>query len=213
MENVMKWSGFEITDTKRTLTALLLIPVLLIGSACSFTTWVDRANQIITTATPAVSLILTLLPLFGTAVPSSVANSIRVWTPQVTNGLTLLAGLLVQFQNAASADQPAILDKIQAEIAVLKANLADILPVLHVLNTETQAKITALVNAIGDAVQEVAVLVAAVQGKTQLARARAARVTFVVKDAKAFKKHFNEVLHAPTGNAVVDAATAQVALK
>lgn len=213
MENVFDGQVFEITDKKRTLTALLLIPVLLIGSACSFGTWVDRANQIITAASPAISLILTLLPLFGTGVSPNVANEIRVWTPQVTDDLTLISGLLVQYQNAVGADKITVLDKLQAVIDSTKVNLNAILPALHVLNPTTQGKIVAIVNAVSDAVKEVEVLVAAAQGKTQLAKTRASHVGYVVKDGKSFKKHFNDVLHAVTGDPVVDNATIQVSLK
>lgn len=211
MENVMQWSGVEVTDKKRTFTALLLIPVLLFAMACDWGAWTVKANQIIAEAAPAVGLIIQLLPLFGAPVPPVVGAAITAWTPQIQEGLTLLGGLLIQLQNAAQADKAPLMDKIQAQIDLVQAKLASILPTLHILNADLQAKITAIVGAIDDAVKEVSILVNAAQGKT--AQAKAIRVGYMAKDGKSFKKHFNDVLHATTGNPAIDNATIQVELR
>lgn len=214
MTSVMNWSGIdtiEITDKKKTFVALFLIPVLLITMvACDWGAWTVKANQIISEAAPAVGFILTLLPLFGVPVPPVVGAAITAWTPQVQAALTLLGGLLTQLQNAAEAAKAPLLVKIQAQIDIVQAQLSSILPALHVLNKDLEAKIVSIVNAVSDAVKSVAVFVTAASGK--VAQARAMRIGYVAKDGKAFKKHFNDVLHAPTGNPAIDNATAQVAL-
>jgi hypothetical protein len=207
--------GIQITDRKRTITALLLAPILLIAmTACTVQQaqgFVEKANQIIAAAQPAVSIIIALLPLLGAKV-GPVLGTIQTWGPEVTADLGILGNLLTSYANAAESAKAGILGQIEAAITTTRDKLSSILPVLHVLDQAVQDKIKSLVNALLLAVQEVSVLAAALGHNKTLARTRAAAVTTPVKDAKAFRAYFNKTLHAPSGDPAVDGATVQLSL-
>ncbi|MGH3427954.1 MAG: hypothetical protein ACRDQZ_10375 [Mycobacteriales bacterium] len=213
METAMTFPrlGVQVTEHKKTFLALMLIPILLVAlTACPpFQSIVERANSIIEQASPAVQLIITLLPLFGaSAIPAGIAQAIHLWVPQVQGGFALLDSLLTQLKSAADSAKPDLMSQINAQAKVVVDNLNSILPTLRILNPDLQQKITGLVAAIVDAVNMVVNLIAGLQGKKA-----AARVSYPVRSGAAFKKHFNDVLHAPSGSVMVDAATAQVSLK
>lgn len=210
MEATMNMFGLQVTEKKKTFTSLALVPILMLSMfACSFQTWVTKANQILVAAEPAIQIVISLLPLLGANVPPVVATEIQNWAPQVEGDLTTLTGLITQWNDAAENAKAGIVAKIEAEITVVQNQLTSILPALHILNAATQAKIAAIVAAVGEAVSLVANLVASVKGSSvSLARKAAAKAPF--KNAKGFKSYCNTIVHAATGDPVVDAATAQV---
>lgn len=206
--------GFGVTEVKKTLIALLMVAVLLIGTACDWASWTTRAEEIITAATPALEIVLQLLPLLGVKVPPTVATTIQAWEPQVEADLTFLNGLLTDYQKTSDATAKSnLLAKIDGQVQTTATHLNGIFATLHVLDKATQDKITAIVMTLDSALQEVAALVAAAQGKTAQAKAKIAKVSNPVTSAKAFKKQFNATLHAPTGDVTVDVATAKLTLK
>lgn len=214
MENALMFPrlGIEITERKKTALSLLMIPVLIVGmlatAACPAQDWIQKANGIIQEASPAVRLILTLLPLFGATVPVAVVTAVTTWEPQVESGLALLDDLITQLKAAADSAKPDILSKIEAQAQVVVKNLNSILPTLHILNQPLQDKIIGIATAVVDAVNEVLLLVGVAQGKKL-----AVKVSRPVRDRADLRKRINDDLHAKTGDAAIDAVTAKVSLK
>ena len=204
-------TGLEITDKFRTLTALTMIPVVVLccGFACNVQSVVQRVDSILNEVGPAIQIITSLLPLLNSKpIPPEVVAGVNTWIPRVQADLTQIEQEWAAVQN--DLQNPTNQAKINALVATAQADVLSILPVFRVLDAATQGKVVAIVNAAAAAILAAENIIAAAEGKVS---AKAAVSTAFAKDGKDFKAKFNAVLHAPTGDAEVDAATAKLGLK
>jgi len=209
MELTLRRIGIEITHPKQTFTAMLLVPVIFLtcGWACNVQSTVNTINTILTDVGPALQLILNLLPLLGAKnIPENVITGIDNWVPEVTQDVTQIEALVQQYQNDLS--NAAFQAKLNALIQTTENSVASILSIIHVLDPATRAKITEMVNVVGAAIISVENLVNQFSGKKLKSLGRAA----TIKNGADFKAKFNAVLHAPTSDPVVDAATEKLNL-
>lgn len=203
-------TGLEITDKFRTLTALTMIPVIILccGFACNVQTVVQRVDSILNEIGPALQIITSLLPLLGSKnIPPEVISGVQTWIPRVQDDLTKIEQELAAVQG--DLQNPATQAKINALVATAQSDVLAILPIFRVLDPATQGKVVAIVNAAAAAILAAENIIAAAEGRVS---ARTAAATAFAKDGKDFKNKFNAVLHAPTGDAAVDAATSKLGL-
>jgi len=211
MKLVLNKFGLSIDDKFRTLVALTLVPVMILtcGFSCNVQNVVDRVNSILEEVGPALQIITSLLPLLGAKqIPDSVVTGINAWVPKVQKDVSELDDLYKQY-SADLANNADAQSKINAIIATTDNDLTSIFDVIRVLDPSTQAKISNLVTAVIAAVASAENIIKAAEGKVS---AKKAASTVFVTDGKDFKAKYNAVLKAPSGDAVVDAATAKVGL-
>lgn len=208
MDRVLVKMGLSIDDKFRTITALMLIPIVIwtCGFACNTQTVLQRVDSILNEVGPALQIVVTLLPLLtGKNIPSNVTQAVQTWTPRVQADITQLESLLSQYQNDLSTNTTAQA-QINALIATTEQDITSILPIFQVVDTATQQKITQIITAIAAGVASVENIIAAAEGKVSIKVAAANGI----RDGKSFKAVVNSALHVPTGDQTVDAATAQV---
>jgi hypothetical protein len=184
---------------KKKFLATLLIGTLATVSlltACSVSQFEAVLNEI----GPAVSTIIQIIAIVkGTPANLAPATKISADTAAIEKFYN-------DYQTASATSQPGIRADIQNSFTVLNADLTTVFAVAQVSNTNTQAKITALIGLVESAVN---IAEAAVPGTAAAAKATPAQVL----TAKTLKSSFNSVLKAKTGDAAVDAFTAKHKLK
>lgn len=211
MNLVLNKFGLHIDDKFRTITALTLIPLMIVmcGFSCNMQSVVQRVDSILVEIGPALQVITALLPLLGAKnIPPSVIQGINDWIPRVQQDVATLQAEIQKDQSTLSTS-PDVQSKINGLIANLQNDLTSILLVFRVLDPTTQQKVTAIVTAVAAAVISVENILNAAEGKVSV---RVAANNALVKDGKDFKKKLNAVVKAPTGDAAIDAATAKVGL-
>lgn len=189
--------GIQITEKKKTLTSLLLVPVLLmtLGAwSCNPADVAARINAVLSQVGPAVQLVVALLPLLGTNVPQQIPNAVSQWVPLVQADVTQISNEVTNYKNQLASD-PDVQSKINGLIAQTQKDIASILPVFRVLDEKSQTRIENVINAVAALVESAESMIATAEGKAQLKRvsAKGMKLSFSKKDAK---KNFNEVLHA-----------------
>lgn len=183
----------------------LCITAMLATSACWLqSAWVAEAQAVVKLVPPAAIAVLDLVAAFrGAPVDQSAVASINADS-------SLVATLLQDYKDASAAAKPDLLSQLDAAALQTSKDLQTILGVIHVGDAATQTKISALVSFVIGEAEALASIIPAAQGKTA-ARARVAAAPPM--QAKDFKKHFNAIMKAPTGNAALDAVSPQFALK
>lgn len=194
----------------RTLAAsIAMIAVLSATIACS-TSWVAQAEAIVAALTPAVVNILQLTLLLQNKTISAADSAIiQKVTSEVNADLTLVGALIDQYNNAAAADKPGLLAKIETVTATIDSNLNSLLPSLHITDQVTAAKITAVVGIVISEVQSLQALIPLVKSNAKKLPNGSLDVPL---SAHQFKKSFNAIMTAPTGNVRVDNATKKLAI-
>jgi hypothetical protein len=189
----------------------LTLCATLVFTACS-TAWISEAEQIVAALVPAAANIVGLVAaLQGKSVSASDLETIQNAGAQAGADLQLLQSLIAAYQKADSAEQPGILNQIQAAINAAQVTMGNLLPALHIKDAATQAKITAVVGIVLSEIQSLAAIVPLVD-----AGAAPAAVTMAAKQVKKrppltaseFVASYNATLTAKTGNADLDHATA-----
>lgn len=200
--------GVEITEKRKTFTAMLMIPLIIITCAwaCNVQSVVTQVNNILVEVGPAIQIVVSLLPLLtGKNIPANVVSSINSWATQAQQDVTQLGAIVQQYQGDLT--NPTTQAKINAVIQTTENDITSVLTMIHVLDPATQNKITEIVTATAAAIVSVENIIANYTGakvKRTLAKGQ-----FVANGAD-FKNKFNALLHAPTGDASVDAATAKL---
>jgi hypothetical protein len=189
----------------------LILSTTLVLNACS-TTWVGEAEQIVAALVPAAANIVALVAaLQGKSISASDLETIQGAGSQAGADLQLLQSLIAAYQKADAAEQPGILNQIQAAINAAQATMDGLLPALHIKDAATEAKITAVVGIVLSEIQSLAAIVPLVD--VGAAPATVARAAGRVKKqppltASEFVASYNATLTAKTGNADLDHATA-----
>ena len=176
-------------------------------AACS-TAWIAEAEQIVATLIPASANIIALVAaLQGKGVS---AGDLRTVQNEGAD-LQLVQSLITAYQKADAAAKPGILSQIQVAIGTVQASLQGILPALHIQDTATQTKITAVVGVLLSEVQSLAAIVPLVSANTPTLAAKGAVRMGQAQTpltAREFVSSFNATLTAKTGNAELDRVSA-----
>ena len=187
-----------------------ILAVVMVATACS-TSWVNEAIAITNAILPvAVNVIQLVTALQGTATSSGDTVLAQKWANTVTADLTTLQTLLNQYNAAAASAKPGILGQIESALAVTQNDLGTLLPVLHISNAQTVAKITAIVGLVSAEIQSIAALVQAAQstktsGWHQLSVAKP-------MTAEEFKTAYKTLVKSRSGYSPLDAATRALVL-
>jgi hypothetical protein len=194
--------------------ALALVLCMTITLAGCSTAWIGEAEQVVAALIPAAANIITLVAaLQGKSVSAGDLQTIQKAGTQAGADLQLVQSLIAAYQKADATAQPGILNQIQASIGAVQASLQGLLPALHIQDTATQSKITAVVGIVLSEVQSLASIVPLVTAKGEaptLAAKNAARMGHprLPLTASEFISSFNTTLTAKTGNAELDRTTA-----
>ncbi|MGO9086553.1 MAG: hypothetical protein ACLQBK_15095 [Candidatus Sulfotelmatobacter sp.] len=192
---------------KMALAVVLCLTMALTG--CS-TAWIAEGEEIVAALIPAAANLLALVAaLQGKTVSAADLQTIQSAGTQAGAGLQLVQSLITAYQKADAAAKPGILNQIQSAIGAVQANVEGLLPALHIKDTATQTKITALVGILLAEVQSLAAIVPLVSGGPTLAAKDAARIGHRAPlTAREFVASYNATLTAKTGNADLDRVAA-----
>ena len=184
----------------------------MIWSGCS-TSWIAEAEQIVAVLVPAAANLVTLVAaLQGKTVSAGDLATIQNVEAQAGADLQLIESLIAAYDKADAAAKPGILNEIQSAIGAVQGNLQGLLMGLHIKDTATQTKISAVVGILLSEVQSLAAVLPIVQGNPKiptLAAKSAARMEHprVPLSASEFVQSYNATLTAKTGNADLDRVT------
>ncbi len=199
------------TFVRVALAGVLCLTIALTG--CS-TAWIGEAEQVVAALIPAAANIIALVAAMqGKGVSAADLQTIQSAGSQAGADLQLVQSLIAVYQKADATAQPGILNQIQAAIGAIQSSLQGLLPALHIQDTATQTKITAVVGIVLSEVQSLAAIVPLVSANAEartLAAKNAARMGHPQPPltANEFVTSFNATLSAKTGNAELDRATA-----
>jgi len=207
-------------DGARVALAVVLCMTIAL-SGCS-TAWIGEGEQIVAALIPAAANLVALVAaLQGKTVSAADLQTIQNAGTQAGADLQLVQALIAAYQKAEAAAKPGILNQIQSAIGAAQANLEGLLPALHIKDTATQTKITALVGILLSEVQSLAAVVPLVQGQGSGARGQGSEIPQTVAKtatrvghprapltAREFVASYNATLTAKTGNADLDRAAA-----
>ena len=200
---------------KKTKIGQAFIAVVLCGTmmwtACA-TSWIGEAEQIVAALIPATANLVALVAaLQGKSVSAADMQAIQNAGAQAGADLQLMQSLIAQYQKADAAAQPGLLNQIQSALSAVQATLNGLLPALHIKDTATQTKITAVIGIMLSEVESVAAIVPLVK-----AGASPAMMTMAAKQVKKqapltageFVVSYNATMTAKTGNSELDRAAA-----
>jgi hypothetical protein len=187
MENVMTWSGMEITFPKRTILASVLA-VVMAFTACT-ASWVNVALADMPVILQiALSIAQLVGAVGGTASPAELA-AITAISNEGSKDLTLLQTLYNEYKANPNATT---LASIQSTIATIQKNLPALLAAAHIKDTDLLARVTAAVNLIIVTVNSFAALLP-VSSSSMKASRRAAKATEVPTPAS-LKANWRDVV-------------------
>jgi hypothetical protein len=195
----LPWLGIQIDRSNRparyTLTALLLACTMFIsGYACTMQqiqNWVNNTETILEEVTPAVQIVISLLPLLGTAVPPNLVLQVSTWTPKVEKDVTDLGSLITQYQGDLTTNVTAQ-GKINALILTTQQDVLSILPDFNVLDPTSQAKVVDAINIIAAAITSVENIINGIEGNMSMKAIPGGYTP--VRNGKEFKTLFNDHL-------------------
>lgn len=201
----LPWIGVEIDRSHRpiryTLVALIMAFVMLIsGYACNVQTWVNNIETILQEVTPAIQIIISILPLLGTKIPTTLQSEVTIWQPKVEADVTNLGALIQQYQGDLATNTTAQA-KINALIATTQADVLSILPDFNVLDPASQAKVVDTINVIANAIASVETIINNLEGTVSAKRASPTYGYPLIKDGNAFKKQWNGCMSRNFGTA------------
>ena len=187
------------------LSAILWSLVLLCG--CT-TAWTGEASNIINVLIPAVEAILGFIAALGAKVPANAMQDITNWGQQAQAGLQQIASLINEYNQAEATAKPGLLVEIQTAAETIVSNLNTLLPTLHITDAATQAKVTAVANAILAELQALVNVIPALQGKLHLRD-----IKDMPLDAGHFAQKFNATMTEATGDSEIDKITPEYTIQ
>jgi hypothetical protein len=204
-----------VTVFVRWLLVWTILNLLVLSLACT-ASWIPEVQNIIQILVPAINAVLSLLVVFGVAVPAADLTAVTSYAKQANDALSELSSLITQYNQAATASKPGLLTEIDNIAKVVQSNLAQILPALHITDTATIAKVNAVISVVLSEVEDLLQLIPVVQA--QLASGGDGITITLGPDTaqpmspKQFKKAFNAAMSLPTGNAEADAEASKLVL-
>jgi hypothetical protein len=188
---------------------VLVLLATMMGTACS-TTWMGEAEQIVAALIPATANLMTLLAtLQGRDISAADLQAVQSAGTQAGADLQLMESLIAQYQKADAAAQPGLIEQIQVAMSAVQTDLSGLLPVLHVKDAATQAKITAVVGILLSEVQSMAAIVPLVNAgasPAMMTMAKRQAMKQAPMTASEFVSSYDAVMTAKTGNAELDRA-------
>jgi hypothetical protein len=184
---------------QRFLLVAITIDALLFLAGCS-TNWITEAQSILALLGPAVASLLEILSAFGVGISPATAAAVQSWEQQAQIDLNTVSSLITQYNAAEAAAKPGLLIEIQTWLTTIAKNAATILGEIHITDPATQAKFTAIFNAVLDEVTALINLIPAVQlaaaepdeDKAEREFTKAAKKV-KIKSAKDFAAAFNRL--------------------
>ena len=166
---------------------------------------------------PAAANLVTLVAMLeGKTVSAEDLATISNAGKEAGADLQLIQSLIAAYDKAEAAAKPGILSQIQSATGAVQGSLQGLLMGLHIKDTATEAKVTAVVGLVLSEVQSLAAVLPVVQGSSPVAALRAtgsggrlsahssARVPL---SANEFVRSYNSTLTAKSGNAELDRTT------
>ncbi|MGC2451041.1 MAG: hypothetical protein WA477_25580, partial [Candidatus Sulfotelmatobacter sp.] len=141
----------------------LMMSATMILAGCS-TDWVQEAEQIVAVMIPGAANLVTLIAMLeGKTVTAEDLAVVQSAGTQAGSDLQLIQSLIAAYDKADATAKPGILSQIQSALNAAQANLAGLLPALHIKDAATQTKLTAVVGILLSEVQSLAAVVPVVQ--------------------------------------------------
>jgi hypothetical protein len=134
---------------KRFLLVAATIDLLILLSGCE-TSWISEAQSIVLVLGPAASAALELLSAFGLGLGANVLAQITAWEQNAQTALGQIDTLIDEFNAAEPSARPGILGQIETLLATMSRNLSMLLPLIHVTDPATEAKVVAVFTLIRD---------------------------------------------------------------
>lgn len=195
--------GIQLTEKKKTLTSLLLLPILLfvlsVSPACSVAQFVTEFNQYASEIVPAVQSVLSILALFGVGAPAAAI-------PAIKGDVAKVESLMTDFGNASAQSAPGVRNQLLAAMQTLMQDVNTVFSLANVNNAATQDKLTALITLLNSLIEEMIILIPTANTTVAVNLAYAqARIT--LQSRGDFVGLFNSKLVEPTGIKAVDSLT------
>lgn len=184
-----------------------ILSISLITTGCS-AQWISVALADLPVLTQMALNIAALVSTLqsGKQLTPAEALAIQNISAEASKDLTLLQALYNSYKANPSPDT---LQKIESLIQDTNQNLPALLQAAHINDPALSARITAAVNLILTTVSSFATLIP----QALAPASRTARRNTAIPQAKDLKKQWNQQVCAPSGNAALDAALAERALK
>lgn len=198
---------------KRNILAVIALCGVATLMACS-TAWISEVEQIISVMIPGVVNLLTLVStLQGRNISAEDLRAIQSAGAQAQSDLELIESLIAQYQKANAAEEPGLLNQIQAGVSAVQSSLSGVLPAVHIKDAATEAKVTAVVGVLLAEVQSVAAMVPGVDSSgspTSMTFAGRRGQVGPPLNAKEFVDSYNATMAARTGNEELDRTTGRL---
>jgi hypothetical protein len=184
---------------KTILVFTLSAAILLTGCSAA---WISTIDSILAVAAPAL---INILQIVAVANNQPLNSNLAAKIDADAAAIKLLAG---DFDTASSTSSSGICQQLQAAISTYQADQQLVLQVAQVSDTNTQTKITLLVDLVAGTIQAITAVIPSCQSAA-LAENVKAQSTLKLRN---FVTEYNAILKIKTGNAAVDALTPKLAI-
>jgi hypothetical protein len=180
---------------------VFVISLSMFCAACS-TAWVATVDSILTVAAPAL---INILQIVAVASGKPMNGNLAA---KISADATVIATVATDFAKASSESAPGVCQQLRAAVSAYQTDQQLVLQVAQVSDPNTQTKIALLADLVAGTVNAITAVIPACQ---DAASSRSFK-TAAPYSVSSFTAHYNSILVAPTGNAVVDAATPRLKL-
>jgi hypothetical protein len=178
-----------------------ILSVAIVLTGCS-AAWISTIDSILAVAAPALIDILQIVAVANNQ-PLNSGLAAKINTD--ASAIKLLAG---DFAKASSASSSGICQQLEAAINTYQIDQQLVLQIAQVSDTNTQTKITLLVDLVAGTIQAITAVIPSCQNPAS-ARGFRAQSDLTLRD---FVTEYNAILKIKTGNAAVDALTPKLAI-
>jgi len=180
---------------------VVVLSLVMFCTACS-TSWVATLDSILAAAAPALINILQIVAVAnGKPLNSNLAA-------KITTDAAAIKTLAADFAKVSAGSAPGFCQQLQAAVSAYEADQQLVLQVAQVSDSNTQTKITLLVDLVAGTVQAITAVIPSCQNASSAQNFKAEPLYRL----STFADHYNSILVAKTGNAAVDATTPKLKL-
>jgi hypothetical protein len=180
---------------------IVVLSLAMLSTACS-TAWISALDAILASAAPAL---INILQIVAVANGKPASSSLIA---KIDADAAAIKTLAANFAAASSAATPGVCEQLQAAVSAYQADQQLVLQLAQVSDSNTQTKITLLVDLVAGTVSEITAVIPSCENAASF-RSRKGALPYSVSS---FVSHYNRILVAPTGNAAVDAASQKLKL-
>jgi hypothetical protein len=170
-------------------------------TACS-AAWVSTLDSILAAAAPALINILQIVAIANGQPMNSGLQA------KISADASVIKTLASDFATASSESGTGVCQQLQAAVSVYEADQQLVLQAAQVSDSNTQTKITLLVDLVAGAVNAITAVIPSC-GNSASFKGMPTAPSYGMSN---FVAHYNRILVAPTGNAAVDTATRKLKL-